>query len=250
MLLESLDEGIRKSAVQEDEVLRASGAGTCARALAFSRRERPEMRPNLEVCARLGHALEAAVVEWLAEGGVTVEHRQREVWFPVTDSYRIAGHIDGTVTLPGGEVALLDIKGVGDGSFREWRKGGMLGTEFPNVRGWYAQLQAYMEGLRLDGVPVQHGVVLGINRSSGWAHEEVIPYDAAEVGKIRARFAQVLGDEGQCSAMLREHGLEQSALLPRACEWCDHKLACWGETEPVKVGRRDRQAVKTALLSF
>lgn len=229
----------------EPEVLAALRETLADLGTAASGAEGAEPTPDrLRVCGEMGHKLEALVCDWLEAGGVKVEHRQREVAFKIRDDMPpVLGHIDGIV-----EVAkslwTVDVKGVGEGTFRHVANALPLDWDFPNAVKHREQAHSYTAALRAEGVNVQGTILLYVNRSSGEVRDFMLSFDSRAVDRIRARLLRVVADAGEAREELREYGLD-GGCLARACEWCDWQTPCWGPTKLVKIGRRNRRVLES-----
>lgn len=231
--------------------LRLSSAGKCARALAFDLAgfPRPAFTPEAERRMELGHAFEALVIARLVTDGYEVTRQQSLVGLE-----GVPGHIDGLIAGPSMPLRLLEIKSMGASSWRDWTANGIQRARAPYLRAYYSQVQAYMEGLRSDGLEVNacHFVVAFRDDDSAdptatdfEVQTELVHYDALEVSRVRDRLRRAqAGGHGEA---LREYTLDESGFLAPACKWCDHRELCWGALQVVKVGRSERLMPMAAM---
>lgn len=220
----------------------------------------PQKPAKMSTCAEIGHSLEQKAMEWLALGGVEVRHRQLEVALDLGPGYEpVLGHLDCEVSGDGGPVRehvaefCVDVKGVGEGTFRHLTSRHFSEWDFPNVCAHRGQAHGYAHARRLVNPRVQGTVLLYCNRSSGEWWEVIVPYDSREAARLIERLRRVVADGGRAEESMREHELQEypeaglRCLLPRACEWCDWKVPCWGELGTVRTGRADRSVPRRFL---
>lgn len=228
--------------------LRLSGCGQCCRALAFDLAGYPR-KPFDDASRRrmdLGFRFEALVVKRLQDEGFTIADQQR-----VVRVEGVTGHIDGTMAREDVPLRLLEVKSMGASSWRDWRANGLRFARAPYVRAYYDQVQAYMQGLRSDGIPVDSCQLVVAFRDDSddpcgrdfEVERETLAFDEERVEAVRSRLVRAMagGVMGKVpDESLREHGLDDAGFIAAACKWCDHNVPCWGPLLPVKIGRGER----------
>jgi len=152
---------------------RASQGGiTCTRRLLWTRTnwERAQL-PDLGLQRRfsLGNIFENVVVDWLAQAGITLVQRQRDLNWP---AYELTGHIDGVLQM-GDEQAILECKSCSPFVFAKVLKCRdasdvlALGTDY--LMGYVTQSGSYSFLLG-----IRYCVLLFIDKSSGQTHSVLI----------------------------------------------------------------------------
>ena len=234
--------------------LRLSKCGQCAAALAFeaSGLPRPEPTPEARKRMDLGAGFEALVLADLEAKGAHIFDRQRAVYVD-----GVLGHIDAIARWEGGEPELIEIKSMGANSWRDFTQNGIRFAGSPWNRQYYSQVNAYMHGLREDGLAVTQCRVVVAKRDDKSAdplsapletQQEILPYDEDEVARVRQRLNRIAAFVGQNDSAspfhrvdlepiqprdLREHTLDDAGCLRVICRWCDYKTSCWGELEEI-----------------
>lgn len=243
--------------------LRLSRCGDCCRALAFDLAGYPRKPFDALSQARmdLGHVYAAHALSVLRAEGATVSHEEHPVQF-----CGVLGHIDALATWPDGRVELVEIKSGGRSSLDDFAVNGLQFARGSFLRQYYAQVQAYLHGIRIDDAPLERALIVYCQRPDGQAEAlvsarqlatetgapdpigELDPAgcriergyvdrseEAGEIVRLRLRLAS--RPLAHTDTELREFGLREDGSLPFECAWCDHREPCWGvlvEEKPAK----------------
>ena len=207
-----------------DRVLRLSSSGKCGRQLAYlthypeEREELSARALNVFIHGDIIHEKERTLIAQVAE----LKHVEERVYFRVNDDVRVAGHIDGLITI-NDEVCILDIKSINTRGFKEIQDGVMR----PDYE---AQVNAYM-----DATGINKAVLWFYNKDTSHRHAVMMHYDPAVVESVRARFQRVLSSTPD-SLPAREYSPQAEVsrgkmtgreYLPWQCNYCPFTERCW-----------------------
>jgi hypothetical protein len=170
-------------------VVRASGSGSCVRALcAYGRYDEviPLQRQQLlDRTAKEGHLHEDTVTQHLINEGYDVAGSQRIITLPVIrERVEIRGHLDGIYSGKG----VVEIKSMSKSRFDDWQRHGL--SAFPKYQ-W--QLSSYMyalaDELGIDPAPALYAVK---RRDDGLIDVKEIDHPPIRFQDIRKKMVQVL----------------------------------------------------------
>jgi CRISPR/Cas system-associated exonuclease Cas4 (RecB family) len=161
--------------VYAQHVNRVSQAGiACKRRLLWHRTNWKEQKlpdVKLQRFFALGNTWEPLIVEWLEGAGIKVLQRQRDLSWP---KLQLTGHVDGIIELPGtGEKALFEGKSCSPFVFEKICR---CESAADLVRVGKDYLTGYVTqtGLYLLLLPMEYGLLIFVNKSTGETHSILI----------------------------------------------------------------------------
>lgn len=189
------DRDDRPSVYREDGVwvYRASAVGRCERSLRYARKETPPRRlfPTMQEALDRAASMEDPIIaEFERRYELQVTDRQKRVIVPVADGVEIRGSIDG-YTYASGRFGLVEVKAFGKEYWNKWQEQGT--KAFPE---YIVQMNAYMHGLRVQGVECEGAWFVVGKRQEGTSNLENlefdwVPYDHVTVARMKARVQKV-----------------------------------------------------------
>jgi len=181
-----------------DPALWLSGAGQCARKLAYihlnwleQQAGRPPLyaaetlQPRAVLVFHLGDLVEQSVKHWIEEAGVLFGQAGAYVTIPIVvdgKTYALKGKLDGMVQEPGQEsvLAVLEIKSISERGFARVEE---EGPDYPYI----CQGMSYMKALSL-----QKCRFVFENKNTSHLSEWMVEFSPELWQEIEARFASVL----------------------------------------------------------
>lgn len=207
--------------------VRLSSIGRCVRDLWGQLHGIPDEGPpggQTLMTFDVGHAVEAAVIEWLHAAGYIVDHEVcGEQWEVVMEDGIGVGHLDGIIQWGSPrdrDFRLLEVKSakakrfdelVAAGSYRAWNAG------------YYDQVQAYMGASQTtpDVPALSDSLVLVVCKDDARVWAEMVRYDADHYAGLVERARAALGDE-----MPNRPALARGKSS-KFCQWCARKNWCY-----------------------
>ncbi len=171
-------------------VVRASGSGSCVRALsAYGRYEEVvsiQRQDLLERTSKEGHLHETPVVDYLREQGYDVSQAQDVVTLEVIKGrVEIRGHIDGSIP----KTHLVEVKTMSKSRFDEWQRHGLsafVKYQWQLSCYWYAQANQW--GVSADDMQAVYAVK---RRDDGLIDVRIIERPPISFQDIRKKMVQV-----------------------------------------------------------
>jgi hypothetical protein len=105
---------------------RASSLGACTKSIIAARSgyEGLDVFSDMQVLEE-GNLHEVAVIERLRNDGWIISREQEEVYKELTGfGVQVQGHSDGIIQWPGDDPCVLEVKSMGDASFKDWKRRG------------------------------------------------------------------------------------------------------------------------------
>ena len=218
---DKIDEGYEAEPPKKprDYIGAANVGHQCEALLAFSLRGFPETppAPRTKRIFALGHLLEKQIIKDLKDkadirvwekDGLTNRQYHYELF-----GGHVSCHLDGHIELDDGEIAVLEVKTMGDRPFKNFVKKGVASSH-PQ---YFAQCQLMMG---MGGF--QKSVLLAYSKNTSEYHSEIIEYDELEYSHLIFRAEQVMDNEAEKIAKDEEDW---------RCRGCFKFGVCWGDDE-------------------
>jgi len=217
-------------------MIRVSSIGRCRRAAVYELEGVERQRdPRLELRAAMGTAIHEqlpriwdVLAEYILDdpGALAPAARELEVSAEV-DGVTLRGHYDlllaatadlevvttdgEAVNVPPGSAVIAELKTVG----------GIPDAPYPNN---IAQLRAYMALASTDDRRVAAGVLIYLDRASGyWRHWWIGPDDGESLRRLAAQAIEI-----EDAAELGVYP-PRLAITSQECSTCDYHMHCWGD---------------------
>lgn len=176
MLSEVLLAGKSKQREVRRPGLSVSGLFPCPHALyrKYMGGDSREVTPQVEMLMEDGHWQEEQTIQRLSSLGVVVEDRQREV---EVGEAKIPGHIDGIIKL--GKSRLFEHKAMSSDRFLYLKQRKLDG--FPRMK---VQVQAYMLGLRDQGLPIDETIFFAKHKDSCEPFDFIEKFDVTFISVV------------------------------------------------------------------
>ena len=251
-IVEQIDAGYASEPVKTPrQYIGASNVGhPCDALLAFSLRGFPETPPppRLKRIFALGHMLERQIVKDIKEKA-DIRVWEKDGLTGRQFSYDLFGghvscHLDGQIELGDDEVAVLEIKTMGDRPWKEFVKKGVA-VSHPK---YFAQCTLMMG---LGGH--KSAILVAYNKNTSEYHSETIEFDEFEYSHLLYRIelvmankaAKIAADEAdwRCRGCFKFGVCWEGQQVQKQCETCAHAEAV--ETGEWHCTFHDRPAIKT-----
>ena len=210
----------------------ASNVGNpCDALLAFSLRGYPETPPKARIkrIFALGHLLEKQIIRDLKKAEIRVWEKDGLTGQQFAHDLfggHVSCHLDGQVEWEGDEVAVLEIKTMGDRPWKDFVKKGVT-VSHPQ---YFAQCQLMMG---MGGYPA--AVLVAYNKNTSEYHSEIIEFDEFEYSNLLFRAEWVMAnkavkisvkeDDWRCRGCFKHGVCWQDDPVPKRCDTCAHAIA-------------------------
>lgn len=203
----------------ESKALRGSSAGSCGRALGYTRHGAPgeKLSSRTHLVFELGNTIETQLMQYAVPLGLT--DAQKEVSMTINGE-EIKGHIDGLFKDELGEQWVIDFKSINTLGFKRAAGG------FQNDK-YVAQLHFYMKALGLN-----KSMLVYYNKDTSHLCEQSVFWDETVWQKIENRFREVINSTPE-NLPGREYEPNEKGIFPFQCSYCPHSKICWPDAEVV-----------------